>query len=123
MLTLKYSEIQLSHNELKALKYLRIPISHFERVNVSTNVISDRLSVNTDQGKYIIDNLLNYGLIEIDPLSKIGQSSVITYRMTSKGKEYLTVLKNTLISKITWSLLIPIIVSVITSLITTYLTN
>lgn len=118
----QYSKIELSRNELKVLRYLRIPISHISRVNVTKEVISNRLRITPKHGEYIIQKLLNLELITRDPLDTVGHGPA-TYLLSDMGTEYLHVRVTQTLSKLIWSLLVPIIASIIASTITTLLIN
>lgn len=113
-----YSHIELSRNERKALYYLRIPVTHIPRAYVTVEVIADRLGVPHDSSEYIVKKLIDNGLAEY--VFVIHGQTPTDLGLTPKGKEYLQSRFEGILTHIFWSLAVPVVVSVITTLITTY---
>lgn len=105
-------DIQLSKDELKALKYFK-HLSGLTRLGVTPEVLDDRFSITS--GKFIIDKFLELGLIK-----KFVNENF--YILTDKGKQVLSYKRSQFSNKIFWNIIVPIVLSIVTAYITVTLT-
>lgn len=113
--------VELSRNERKILRYLRVPITHIERVHVTTEVISNRLNIDYDEAKYLVNHLINFGFIKYEAV--FHDQTPINLELTPKGKNFLSKYSEKTLNRIFWNIIIPIFTSIIVSLLTTYYVN
>lgn len=108
------NKMKLSSNEFKILNYLFK--AHFGLIALDANndYIAAKFNMGSNHVKAITDHLLKEGLIEKWDNDK-------HFKITGKGQEAINDYIQSRKSKIIWNLLVPIIVSIVTTEITLFL--
>ncbi len=108
---------ELSNTEIKILKFFRDPRIGLNRPYVSAEVVQSHFRLTLSMANHCLDNLLRGGFAKIDTL----HDEATYYQITEQDSLYLEKIRYKLKSKIIWSMVVPIAVSAITSLIITML--
>lgn len=109
-------ENEFSTTEIKVLNFL-IHNNGLDRFYVTEEVIQLQFDLTPNMAKHCLENLLNFNLAKLDTIF----SDAKYYKITEQGRLYLEKRSHNLKSKIVWSIIVPIAVSAITSLIITLL--
>lgn len=116
-----YAKVTLTKNETKILKYLIRPIWKWNKPGITRYVLKNKFSMSDSDIDDLVDRLLEYNLIkEYDEESILYKNEI---QITTFGRECLNLKKEIYKSKILWSIIVPIGISFITSLITTHFTK
>lgn len=118
---MKYSDVELTNTEVKILRYLTIPFSGIDRLNVTQQVVENRFNMDSEAASATIDRLMELGLIEPNSISKL--SGVKGYALSPFGASYLKHRTESFHDHLIWSVAVPISVSLATTLITLALTR
>ncbi|AZP96133.1 hypothetical protein CYK59_03825 [Latilactobacillus curvatus] len=113
---MNFSELNLTRNEAKVLRYLIHFFWHLPKPGITRAVINNRFHFGPSTTDYLVNSLVKMKLIVEYPHDSGIYADEI--QITSKGEEYVNYMKENLLSKLLWNLFIPILASVITSIIT-----
>ncbi|MGL4391430.1 MAG: hypothetical protein ACRCTN_11065 [Carnobacterium maltaromaticum] len=108
-------ENDLSKSEIRILKYMWHPVLKMNVPFITSESLKSKNKIDSSMVDHCLQTLTSLGYIEVDEFSN-------NYKITPSGRTFLEKHNSKFKSKVFWSLFVPFITALITSLTTAFVT-